>query len=138
MKRARTAALRPAAVGHFLTTLLLLLVSALLPLAPLVDAWSLANQACQCCDKPGAKCCRRSHHWGTSHGPAWTAGIPCGSSCGYPGGATPAARLTAVLPAGRDLPALAALAETLFFFDTPTAGASSLAWLYQRPPPVRA
>ncbi|MES1261524.1 MAG: hypothetical protein ABUS49_07300 [Acidobacteriota bacterium] len=116
-------------------TFLVALVSALLPLSPLVEAWSLAAApACQCCAKAGEKCCRREHK-ARSGGPAWSASPGCGSACSLPGSTAPSAPLFSAVPASAGAPLFAPVIDAAFLPAPPRPSVSPFAWLYQRPPP---
>src|ERR1700760_3673408 len=71
------------AAGQRMTALLLLVVSLLLPAAPLLQARGAATELCQCCRRKGHDACRRSHVMPAS-GPSWNASPDCARGCGQP------------------------------------------------------
>jgi hypothetical protein len=117
-----------------LTASLLLALFCLLPAAPL---WSAPAEydACGCCGKKGALCCRRLHP--IRPGPQFDAAPSCGQDCFH--GMAGIQSSGATLPAAAHAVAIAAVEiAPLPLRDFFVAGFSYLAFLYQRPPPTRA
>jgi hypothetical protein len=120
--------------GQRLTALLLLVVSLLLPVAPLLQARGTTAERCQCCRLKGNDACRRSHTMPSS-GPSWNASPDCARGCAQPLGLTFSAPLLArqAVQAVSLLPHFAGLSAAIPVYRFTTSYA---AWRYQRPPPL--
>jgi hypothetical protein len=120
--------------GQRLTALLLLVVSLLLPVAPLLQARGTAAEVCSCCRRKGNDACRRSHAMPAS-GPSWNASPDCARGCEQPVGLAFSAPFLApqAVPAGSLLPHFAGLSAAIPVYRFTTSYA---AWRYQRPPPL--
>ena len=123
------------AFGHKLTALLLLVLSLLLPVAPLLQA-SLASKAesCQCCRRTGATRYSQKPHRHSTAGPSWNAAIECASGCAQRAVVPSLSFLvvesdstTAAQPAIADLIEASCLHRAHFWVSTS---------LHQRPPPL--
>jgi hypothetical protein len=120
--------------GQRLTALLLLVVSLLLPLAPLLQARGTAAEACSCCRRKGNDACRRSHAMPASR-PSWNASPDCARGCEQPVGLASSAPFLspeAVRAAGLLSRIVGVPAAIPSYRATP----SYAAWRYQRPPPL--
>jgi len=121
--------------GQRLTALLLLVVSLLLPVAPLLAASvRSAAEVCQCCRRKGHDACRRLQAAPAS-GSSWNASPDCARGCGQPVGVastTPFLSPETVQSTGV-LPQIDGLPATIPPYRFSTAYA---AWRYQRPPPL--
>jgi hypothetical protein len=121
------------------TVVLLLLASLFSPLTPFLNAWASSSQGCRCCDKPGAKYCRRAHRplpGALPNAPTWSASTTCGSGCPVAGSSIPqTAVLLFTAPAAfchAPETRKAVLPQTNSGYDF----TSDSAWTYQLPPPV--
>jgi hypothetical protein len=120
--------------GQRLTALLLLVVSLLLPSAPLLQAKAASAELCQCCRRKGNDACRRSHTTPAS-GPSWNASPDCMRGCALPVGlafSTPFLAPYALRADGLPRYRYGSLAPIRVQRFAP----SYIAWRYQRPPPL--
>ena len=117
-----------------MTALLLLVVSLVLPVAPLLQAGSTATKVCQCCRRKCRDACRRSHAMPAS-GPGWNASPYCARGCGQPAclAFSPQFLSPGGVQAGGLLPQRGGLSAAIPVYRFFTSYA---AWRYQRPPPL--
>jgi hypothetical protein len=116
-------------------TTLVLLVSSLLPIASLLQAYaSSRSDVCQYCRRKD-HLCRMSRTDPSTSGPSWNAAWNCGSGCQQPVNLASSTPFVAPKTA-RTADVFPRAARSEVALDSYSAITSYSAWRYQRPPPL--